>query len=194
MSEATDASPTGDDAERWIAYPGARLADRRRMVSSHGVDISVHEWGDPEATPVVLCHGMFDHGRGFDTLAPYLAERFRVVAIDSRGHGDSEWADAYAWSADLADVAEVLAWVGPPAHLVGHSRGGGQALDVAAAVPKRVRRVVDIDGFGPPPEGFVPPGREGFEGTVDDGQRRQARRSRLLRARVPAKIDTSREP
>ena len=37
----------------------------------------MHEWGDPQATPILLCHGMFDHARGFDLLAPRLAERFR---------------------------------------------------------------------------------------------------------------------
>ena len=41
---------------------------------------------------VLLCHGMFDHGRGFDLLAPLLADRFRVVAMDARGHGESSWA------------------------------------------------------------------------------------------------------
>ncbi len=146
-------------------YPGAVAPERQRRISSGGVEIQTHEWGDPDAPPVVLCHGMFDHGRGFDLLAPYLAERFRVVALDARGHGDSDWADAYTWHADLADVAAVLASLGRPAHLVGHSKGGGQATDTATSVPERVRQLVNIDGFGPPPEGFIPPGREGFEGT-----------------------------
>jgi pimeloyl-ACP methyl ester carboxylesterase len=41
---------------------------------------------------------------------------------------------------------------------VGHSRGGGQATDAALWAPECVRRLVNIDGFGPPPEGFSPPG------------------------------------
>lgn len=122
-----------------------------------GVSLQVYEWGDPEATPVVLCHGMFDHGRGFDLLAPHLAERFRVVAFDARGHGDSDWADAYSWWADVGDLARLLGSLGRPAHLVGHSKGGGQATDAACHVPGHVRQLVNIDGFGPPPEGFVHP-------------------------------------
>jgi pimeloyl-ACP methyl ester carboxylesterase len=103
---------------------------------------------------------MFDHGRGFDTLAPLLATRYRVVSIDARGHGDSGWADAYAWFADVADLANVIRSLGKPVHLLGHSKGGGQATDVAALYPDLVRQVVNIDGFGPSPEGFRPPGFE----------------------------------
>jgi pimeloyl-ACP methyl ester carboxylesterase len=125
-----------------------------------GIRVRVHEWGDPARAPVVLCHGMFDHARGFDTLAPLLAERFRVVAIDARGHGDSSYADAYTWPADLADIGNVLRSLGRPAHLLGHSKGGGQATDAACHFPTLVRQVVNIDGFGPSPEGFRPPGME----------------------------------
>jgi len=138
-------------------YPGAVAPERRRRVVSRGVWLQVYEWGDPEATPVVLAHGMFDHGRGFDLLAPHLAERFRVVSFDARGHGDSDWADAYTWQADMADLARVLLSLGRPAHLVGHSKGGGQVTDTASNLPELVRQLVNIDGFGPPPEGFVHP-------------------------------------
>jgi len=142
------------------SYPGALAPERSFDLESVGVRLRLHEWGDPARTPVVLCHGMFDHGRGFDTLAPLLATRFRVVSIDARGHGDSGWADAYAWFADIADITNVLRFLDAPAHLVGHSKGGGQVTDVAADYPHLVRQVVNIDGFGPSSEGFRPPGFE----------------------------------
>jgi pimeloyl-ACP methyl ester carboxylesterase len=135
-------------------YPGAVAPERSTRVRSSGLALAVYEWGDPAGPPLVLCHGMFDHARGFDLLAPRLAERFRVVGFDARGHGESEWADAYLWPADVSDVAAVLDWVGRPAHLLGHSRGGGLATDAAVHVPDLVRQVVNVDGFGPPPEGF----------------------------------------
>ena len=120
------------------SYPGAVAPERSRTFVSSGLRLRLREWGDPARAPVVLCHGMFDHGRGFDLLAPRLAERFRVIAIDARGHGDSEWADAYLWASDLLDLANVLASLGRPAHLIGHSRGGGQATDTAARCPELV--------------------------------------------------------
>jgi pimeloyl-ACP methyl ester carboxylesterase len=139
-------------------HPNAVAPERTRSVDCDGLAIRVYEWGDPAATPVLLVHGMFDHGRGFDSLAPHLAEHFRVLAIDSRGHGDSEWVDVYSWTEDVRDLAAVLADLGTASHLVGHSRGGGLVTDTAARHPDRVLRVVNIDGFGPPPSGYDEPG------------------------------------
>jgi pimeloyl-ACP methyl ester carboxylesterase len=141
-------------------YPGAAAPERSRFFVARGMRLRVDEWGDPAAAPVVLLHGAFDHGRGFDLLAPLLATRFRVLALTSRGHGDSDWDDCYAWPNDVGDAVELLRSLGRPAHLVGHSRGGGQATDAALWAPECVRRLVNVDGFGPPPEGFAPPGVE----------------------------------
>jgi len=132
------------------SYPGAADPERSRMVDSAGIRIHTLEWGDPQAPPVVLCHGMWDHARSFAVVAPLLAQRFRVIAIDARGHGESEWADAYMWNTDVLDVINVLRSLGRPAHLIGHSKGGGQATDAACVAPELVRRLVNIDGFGPP--------------------------------------------
>lgn len=140
------------------SYPGAVAPERVRRFETTGISLCLREWGDPQGAPLVLCHGMFDHGRGFDLLAPYLAERYRVIAVDARGHGDSDWADAYTWGSDLVDLANVLLSLDRPAHLVGHSRGGGQATDTAVRCPGQVRQLVNLDGFGPPPEGFLTPG------------------------------------
>jgi pimeloyl-ACP methyl ester carboxylesterase len=136
------------------SHPGAVAPERRAWFEGDGVRLRVDEWGDPAKPPLVLLHGAFDHGRGFDLLAPLLAERFRVMALTSRGHGDSDWVDAYAWENDVADAVRLLRSLPRPAHLVGHSRGGGQATDAACWAPDCVRRLVNIDGFGPPPEGF----------------------------------------
>ena len=139
-------------------HPDAVAPERRSFFTSDGVRLRVDEWGDPAAPPVVLLHGAFDHGRGFDLLAPHLARRHRVLALTSRGHGDSGWVDGYAWPSDVSDAVNLMRSLGRPAHLVGHSRGGGQATDAAVWAPESVRKLVNIDGFGPPPEGFSPPG------------------------------------
>lgn len=136
------------------SYPGAVPPERSRWLESFGLRLRVHEWGDPDATPVVLIHGMFDHARTFDLLAPLLAARFRVVAMDARGHGDSQWAESYPWVIDVFTIVQLLRSNGRPSHLVGHSKGGGQSTDAAVREPDLVRQLVNIDGFGPPPEGF----------------------------------------
>ncbi len=143
--------------------------ERTRQVESLGIRLQVHEWGDPKATPILLYHGMFDHSRGFDLLAPRLAEHLRVVAFDARGHGDSDWAESYAWDQDVADVVNVLRSIGEPAFLLGHSKGGGQVVDAAIAFPEEVLAIVNLDGFGPPPEGFDNPRRrELLEKTIPE--------------------------
>ena len=157
-SESDSGATPGEDLPP--SFPGAIAPERTRRVESVGATLQVYEWGDPEATPVVCTHGMFDHARGFDRVAPLLAAKLRVVALDARGHGDSDWSDAYSWDNDIADIIHVMRSVGRPALLLGHSKGGGQVIDAAIAVPDEVIGVVDLDGFGPPPEGFDHPRRQ----------------------------------
>ncbi|MEZ4218519.1 MAG: alpha/beta hydrolase [Myxococcota bacterium] len=135
-------------------HPDALAPERIARVDVDGIGLCVYEWGPRDATPLLLAHGLWDTARGFDAFARHFAADFRVVAFDARGHGDSDWADAYPWSMDVRDIGALLAWIGTPAHVVGHSRGGGLAMDAAVAFPERVRSVVDIDGFGPPEGGF----------------------------------------
>jgi pimeloyl-ACP methyl ester carboxylesterase len=151
-----------------VSYPGAVAPARERFVESLGLRLHVVEWGEAEAPPLLLTHGFYDHARSFDTFAPLLARRYRVLALDSRGHGDSDWPDAYSWLSDVLDVVNVLRGLGRPAHVVGHSRGGGLATDAALLFPGGVRRLVNMDGFGPPPEGFQAEGMRRYQGTVPE--------------------------
>ena len=151
MSDRAEASARDaeDHADGWLAYPGARLADRRRTVSSHGVELAVHEWGDPEADPILLAHGGFDFAATFSVFAPMLADAgWRVVSWDQRGHGDSDHAALYSWGADLRDAVDVLDSVSrEPIVLVGHSKGGSLLTQLAQALPHRVSHLVNIDGM-----------------------------------------------
>jgi pimeloyl-ACP methyl ester carboxylesterase len=151
-----------------MEYPGAVAPEREWTLRSLGLDLHVCEWGAGDAMPVVLLHGFYDHARSFDLLAPLLAERYRVVALDARGHGNSDWPDAYTWPADVTDVVTLLRALGEPVHLLGHSRGGGLANDAAILSPDQVERLVILDGFGPPSEGFRAEGMERLDGTVPE--------------------------
>lgn len=153
MSEPSLIAPAPTRAEAEAAglagYPGARRPDRRRTVDAAGIALTVWEWGEPDARPVLLAHGGFDFAGTFDTLAPRLADQgFRVVSWDQRGHGDSEHAHLYAWDADVRDAAAVVATLGDdPVPVIGHSKGGALMLQLADALPHRVRAVVNIDGL-----------------------------------------------
>jgi lipase len=99
-------------------------------------------------------HGVSSHGLRFRRLAEErLARRFRVVAVDLRGHGFSDWEppwDLDTHIGDLLDTADALGI--DVADWIGHSFGGRLALELAARRPDRVRRVVLLD-----PAVWVPP-------------------------------------
>ena len=100
--------------------------------------------------------------RGFDLLAPHFTDAYRVIAVDARGHGDSDWDDGYWWQSDVRDIGALMEWIGQPVDLLGHSRGGGTAMDAAVAYPHCVKKLINIDGFGPPEGGFRLPGEDAW--------------------------------
>jgi len=96
----------------------------------------------------VLLHGLSSNSRIWDLTAPYLLERFRVIAIDQRGHGLSDKPDeGYGFKNVTADVAELLELlvVKRPV-VVGHSWGGAVAVQFAASYPDAPVAIVLVDG------------------------------------------------
>lgn len=143
-ASVTDASATT------VGYPGAQPPARTSSIDAGGVRIAAHEWGHPDAPPLMLAHGGFDFARTFDVFAPLLAAAgWRVVSWDHRGHGDSQHAHLYSWDADLRDAVAVLdATVGRrPVPAIGHSKGGALLIQLADAEPFRFERLVIIDGI-----------------------------------------------
>lgn len=132
-----------------VPAPLATRAPARRRTIANPLEIALVEWGPADGPPLILVHGGGDFARNFDGFAPLLADAgWRVLAWDQRGHGDSARAELYGWSAELRDLVGVLRAVpGGPHPVIGHSKGGVLALDVAAARPDLVRAVVAVDGF-----------------------------------------------
>ncbi len=137
------------DPAQTRTYPGARRPDRQRTVDAHGIAIAVHEWGAPDAPPILAAHGGFDFAGTLDVFAPLLADAgYRVVAWDQRGHGDSAHAALYSWEADLRDALAVLDSVtAAPVPVLGHSKGGNLMMQLAVALPHRVSHLVNLDGL-----------------------------------------------
>ena len=120
------------------------------MRASDGVGFTVEIVGDRphDASPVVLLHGLSQQRRFWGPVTARLRHR-PVLAIDQRGHGDSDASvDAdYAIPRVAADVVEALDRLGVEhAHVVGHSWGASVAIALAARHPQRVRSVGLIDG------------------------------------------------
>src|SRR5215207_2567809 len=77
---------------------------RDETVILDGLRLHYREWGDPAAPAVVLLHAYTQHARTWDTVARGLADRFRVLALDHRGFGESAWAADYHELRLVADL------------------------------------------------------------------------------------------
>ena len=117
----------------------------------HGSDFHYTECGDRNAPSIVMLHGVTGHARTWDAEGAALATRYRVLALDQRGHGDTDPpADAdysmVSLSGDLAAFADALGL--QTFGIVALSLGGRVAIHYAAAHPTRVTRLVVVD-IGP---------------------------------------------
>jgi lipase len=107
--------------------------------------LNVHEWGEPNGTPVLCLHGVTGHGARFRALAERL-EGFRVVGIDLRGHGRSTWEAPWGLETHVDDLFDTATALGiASAAWIGHSFGGRLVAEVAVRRPDAVDRAVLLD-------------------------------------------------
>ncbi|GAA4054431.1 alpha/beta hydrolase [Actinomadura miaoliensis] len=123
-----------------------------RVVVRDGVRLFCRDWGGT-GPPLLLLHGLAGHAGEWDLLAQRLTPRYRVVAVDQRGHGAAERrpqdVSRAAYVADAIAVVDQLALHKPV--LVGQSLGGHTAMLVAAARLELPRALVLIEaGPGDP--------------------------------------------
>lgn len=116
----------------------------------HVRDLKLHyqEWGSPEAPAILMVHGFGVSGHMFDEFAERMQDRYHLIAIDQRGHGDSDWAPDGDYSRDafVADLEGFRAALGLDRFvLVGHSMGGLNSVSYTNAYPQHVRALVLVD-------------------------------------------------
>jgi pimeloyl-ACP methyl ester carboxylesterase len=122
------------------------MVDTTQDLILRGVRVRFRDEGRGPA--VLLVHGFLMSHRAFGALLPLLTSRFRVIAPDLPGFGQSEKPARYGYSREAyADtLCDLLAGLGiPRAHVVGHGTGGCVALTMAAAHPEHVERLVAMD-------------------------------------------------
>ena len=135
---------------------GVTIADRREPVSKRveaGVNLHYLDWGSPDKPPMLCVHGAAQNAHMWDFTALAFCDRYHVVAMDQRGHGDSGWAPDgnYDRAAYVTDIAQLIDNLGMDTLvLVGLSLGGSNSVAYAAANPLRVRALVVVD-VGPEP-------------------------------------------
>ena len=106
------------------------------------------EWGEPDAPPIVLLHGGHQSAHSWDLVSLHLARKYRVLALDQRGHGDSEWARDVEYSNHnmALDAEAFIAALGLQRPvLIGHSMGARNSMLLARRDHAYLRAMVIVD-------------------------------------------------
>jgi pimeloyl-ACP methyl ester carboxylesterase len=119
-----------------------------RFFTANGVRLHLVDWGTAGRPGVFLLHGMAVHARSWDHHAEALSTEFHVIAVDQRGHGDSEHVGRGGYtsepmSLDILGLADQLGWA--RFSVVGQSMGGHVGMHIAANHPGRLACLVISD-------------------------------------------------
>jgi non-heme chloroperoxidase len=129
----------------FTSIPGAT---RMTFQGEEGITLVGDAFGDPAAPPAILLHGggQTRHAWG-NTAAAIARGGFHAIALDGRGHGDSDWSPSGSYVIDsfIADLKRVIALLGPKPVVIGASLGGLTALIAEGESPGLTRAVVLVD-------------------------------------------------
>ena len=99
-----------------------------------------------EGQTLVILHGLFGSKRNWSSIARQLSDRFRVLTVDLRNHGESPWNDIHDYPSMAEDVATLLEQeCAAPAVVLGHSMGGKVAMYLSLMWPHLVDRLIVVD-------------------------------------------------
>ena len=123
------------------------------LIEMRGLRFHYRDWAPKRAgaPALVLLHGFTGHARSWDAFAAAMTDRYRVLALDQRGHGETAWAPADKYgTTEMADdlAAFVKALDLKDFALLGLSMGGSVAIQYAGRRPKELARLVIVD-IGP---------------------------------------------
>jgi esterase len=127
----------------------AKYVDKTVVVN--GLKLHYLEWGDASSPTLIALHGLRGHGHSWDSFSEPMSGAYRILALDQRGRGDSDWAPdgqytSEAYVKDLEGFCEALQL----RHfiLMGHSMGGRNSMVFTARHPSMVNRLIIVD-IGP---------------------------------------------
>jgi pimeloyl-ACP methyl ester carboxylesterase len=129
---------------------------RSEFVPIRNLTYHVQVWGDPQPgkVPLVMVHGWMDVAASYQFVVDALAHDHYIIAPDWRGYGKTQagGADNFWFPDYLADLDFLLDHYAPrqQVNLVGHSMGGNVVMLYGGVRPERIRRLVNLEGFGMP--------------------------------------------
>ncbi len=122
----------------------------------------LHYQRQGEGPALIIIHGLFGSARNWRSLAKRYADRFDVIAVDLRNHGESFHAPDMSYPTMARDLLDLMDALGlEQAHLLGHSMGGKTAMSFAHLWPDRLKRMVVADiapvAYGHSYDGIIDP-------------------------------------
>ena len=123
-------------------------APQDKFVTANGMRFHYLEWGSAANPPMLLLHGFAQTCHSWDFVALGFSDDYRVIVLDQRGHGDSDWAadGDYSPETQQNDISAVVSEIGlGDFTLMGLSMGGRNSFTYAANNPDRVRALVIVD-------------------------------------------------
>lgn len=112
----------------------------------NGVKLHYFQWGSENASPLVLLHPAPLNAHVWDSFGSSMAARYRVIAPDTRGFGESQWSDSYSDDVFIQDLRGLMAVLGlKRVILCGNSMGGTLAYTYASLYPDDVDRLILVD-------------------------------------------------
>jgi pimeloyl-ACP methyl ester carboxylesterase len=118
------------------------------LIEMRGLRFHYRDWRSRRAgaPTLVLLHGFTSHARSWDAFADAMTDRYRVLALDQRGHGETAWAPTYARHEMVDDLAAFVKALGLSGFaLLGLSMGGGVSFEYAGRRPKELARISIVD-------------------------------------------------
>ncbi len=119
-----------------------------KYLDVNGLRLHYLDWGTFGHQPMLLLHGFMAHAHVWDDFASSLRNHYHILALDQRGHGESQWAEDAAYTIDdhFLDIYQFIEALGlADLILVGHSMGGRNALFCAACIPRKIERLILVD-------------------------------------------------
>src|SRR5262245_503138 len=122
-----------------------------KFVNANGLRLRYLDWGNEGAPPIVCVHGYTSSAESFNAFARHFRDRFHIIAVDVRGHGESEWSPdaAYQYADQVEDLVAFVDALGlDRSALIGTSMGGLIAMAYAGEHPARLTHLL-INDVGP---------------------------------------------
>ena len=132
----------------------ANVYPEDKWAQVNGLNLHYLDWGgDTTKKPLILMHGIGGHAHMFDEFAPHMTDRWRVIALDARGCGDSEWSrggySTQAFASDIGLFAQKLGLF--PFDYYGHSQGSRIGIPLGAYYGNLIDHLV-LGDYGPLPD------------------------------------------